>query len=464
MKANFKTWYYGLLVLLAALLCWSVWQSGAQTNAAGTAATNLPGTNVLSTNAPASVSALQSTGFAGVENEVGHFIPDKGNVTPDWLTDLLRRFPWLNQPFLGNALWKWLASLIYIFLAFYCAKVVDGMTGVWLKNWRNRSGAKIDPIVLDLLRGPVKVVTFILLLHIGLDLLSWPPKVQVWMTKGFTVVVAVAITYMTLKLVDSLVTAWRRRTQGSGSGAGDIALHEHLFPIVRNTLKGFVLVVAVLVTAQNLDINVTAALASLSVGGLAVGLAAQDTLANLFGAMVVFMDKPFRIGDHIVTDAGVDGVVETVGIRSTRVRNGKGYLVTIPNKTMGTATITNVSQRPNIQGEVNFHVACDTPVEKLRRALAILHEVFSGEPKVQGLQVTFDQFKDSALNLHAGFTWNGVDDGAYATGIHEFNMRVKERFEKEGIPFAIPARTVYVKQDSEWKVRGGDDAVGPGLG
>src|ERR1051325_12133922 len=109
-------------------------------------------------------------------------------------------------------------------------------------------------------------------------------------------------------------------------------MDEQLFPVIRKSLKLFVLVVAVLVTLDNIGVNITAAIASLSIGGLAIGLAAQDTLANLFGAVAVFVDKPFRIGDTIKL-SDVEGTVESIGMRSTRVRNPDGFLVTVPNKT-----------------------------------------------------------------------------------------------------------------------------------
>src|SRR6185295_7219143 len=110
----------------------------------------------------------------------------------------------------------------------------------------------------------------------------------------------------------------------------DKTFDEQLFPIIRKSLKLFVIVVATLVTLDNIGVNITAAIASLSIGGLAVGLAAQDTLANLFGAVAVFVDKPFRIGDAIKLES-VTGNVEAIGMRSTRVRNLEGHLVSIPN-------------------------------------------------------------------------------------------------------------------------------------
>src|SRR6185436_18500427 len=139
------------------------------------------------------------------------------------------------------------------------------------------------------------------------------------------------------------------------------------------TLKVFIVVIAVLVTSQNLGLNITGVLASLSIGGLALGLAAQDTVANLFGAVAVFADKPFQIGDTIKLE-GIEGTVETIGLRSTRIRNPDGHLITVPNKTMGNATITNITRRPTIRTIMDLGLTYDTPPAKVRRATEILNE------------------------------------------------------------------------------------------
>jgi MscS family membrane protein len=192
---------------------------------------------------------------------------------------------------------------------------------------------------------------------------------------------------MVLKFIDLLMTYWRQRTQAEA----DREFDQQLFPIIRKSLKVFIVVVAALVTLDNLGINITAAIASLSIGGLAVGLAAQDTLANLFGAVSVFMDKPFRIGDRIQLDA-VDGTVEGIGMRSTRVRNLDGHLVTIPNKTMGNATITNVTARQRIKTVMNIGITYDTPVEKIKLALEIIKEVYGKHPQTSELVTSFNKF------------------------------------------------------------------------
>ena len=123
----------------------------------------------------------------------------------------------------GNESWKYLFSLIYIFLAFYVSKLLDFLTRVWLKRWAEKTATKFDDLVLELLNGPVKVVAFVIFLRIGLDVFHWPPPVQTVLTKGFTVIVAISLTYMVLKFVDlvmGLLAAAhgrRRRTRPSTS-------------------------------------------------------------------------------------------------------------------------------------------------------------------------------------------------------------------------------------------------------
>src|SRR2546430_8664695 len=347
----------------------------------------------------------------------------------------------------GEPLWKYLASLIYIFLAFYVSKFLDYLTRVWLKKWTSKT--QLADLLLGLLNGPIKIIAFVVFLNIGLEMFDWPDVIRKILDKGLKVIIAATITYAVLKLIDLSMGYWRQRSVADT----DRTFDEQLFPIIRKSLKVFVVVVAVLVTSQNLGFDITAAIAGLSVGGLALGLAAQDTVANLFGAVAIFMDKPFRIGDRIQLDS-VDGTVETIGLRSTRVRNLDGHLVTIPNKTMGNATITNITRPPNIQTVMNIGITYDPPAEKVKRALQILQEVYKEHPKTFDCLIGFNKFADSALNIQVVHWWNSTDNKEYMTGLQEMNLAVKERFDKEGINFAFPSQTLYLKQDSAWQVDG----------
>jgi len=360
------------------------------------------------------------------------------------LTFGLDRVPFLDRHKMFDIpLWQFAASLIYIFLAFYVSKFLDFLTRVWLKKWAKKTATTFDDLLLDLLNGPIKIIAFVIFLRIGLEVFVWPSIVQTILTKGFTIVVAWTLTYMALKFIDLVMGYWRQRAKPEG----DRTFEEQLFPVIRKSLKVFIIVVGVLVTLDNIGVNITAAIASLSIGGLAIGLAAQDTLANLFGAVAVFVDKPFRIGDRIQLE-GVDGTVETIGMRSTRVRNLDGYLVTIPNKTMGNATITNITRRPTIKTEINFGLTYETSTEKLRLAVQILEEIYRGHPQTHDLIISFNKFADSSLNIMVVHWWKGTDGKACLAGLQELNFKVKERFDAEHLDMAFPSQTIYLKQDS----------------
>ena len=370
-------------------------------------------------------------------------IIDNDTAASAWLTFGLDRVPFLRRGVIEIPLWQYLASLIYIFLAFYVSRLLDFVVRGQLRRWSAKTRTPLDDLLLELLRSPLKVVVFVVLLHLGLKIFSWPDWFADFFSKALKIVVACSITYMALKVIDVLLGYWKQRR----TSEEDRSFNEQLLPIIRNTLKAFIVVIAVLLTLQNLGLDVTSLIASLSIGGLALSLAAQDTLSNLFGAVAVLTDKPFRVGDNIKID-GVEGAVEAIGLRSTRVRNLDGFLVSVPNKTMGNATITNLSLRPNIKTVINIGLTYDTPSDKVKHAAALLEEIYRAHPMTHDVLVGFNRFGDSALNLQVVHWWKGTNNKAYVAGLQELNLIVKQRFDAEGLRFAFPSSTVYLKQDA----------------
>jgi MscS family membrane protein len=377
-----------------------------------------------------SLAAQTNTNKVSVTNVPSALLRDVERLQP--VTFNLDQFaPLRDNTFLGEPLWKYLASLIYVLLALYAAKLVDWITRIWLKRVTSGRQGSLDEVLLDLLHGPIKVVIFVTLLNIGLNIFDWSIRMRLFLSKGLILIVAASLTYLAIKVLHLFLDMWRRRH----AREADRKFNDQLFSVIRISLNTFVIVVAVLVTAQNMSIDITAAVASLSIGGLAVGLAAQDTLANLFGAVAVFVDKPFRVGDQIKLD-GAEGIVETVGLRSTRVRSSEGHLIAVPNKTMGNAIITNITQRPSIKTVMNFALARTLPTDKVKRAVAILREIYQGNPMTQDAWVSFNQFTGPNLNIQVVHWWKGTDYQKYLAGMQEMNMAVKDRFDAEGISFA----------------------------
>jgi MscS family membrane protein len=120
--------------------------------------------------------------------------------------------------------------------------------------------------------------------------------------------------------------------------------------------------------------------------------------------------------------------------------------VSIPNKAVGNATITNIALRPNIRTLMNIGITYDTPTEKVKRALQILEEIYRSHPMTLDVWISFNKFADSALNIHVVHWWKSTDHKVYLAGMQEFNLRIKGRFDQEGIDFAFPTQTLYVKQ------------------
>ena len=419
MKWRFE-WCYRLgLAVLFVVAFWSVWASGQEmTNV--TATNNLPATN---------------TNAAGLLNiKLTHHALTFGLDQVEFLRD---------QTFLEQPLWKYLASVIYIAMAFCVAWLLDLFVNVWLKKLAAKTETKYDDLILELLRGPVKVVAFVVLLNIGLNIFEWPDKAQNFLSHGLILVVACSVTYVILKFIDLLLGLWREKIVTPQ----DKQFAEQLIPLVSKSAKVVIVIAATLLTADNLHIEIKTLLAGLSVGGLALGLAAQDTVANLFGAVAIFLDKPFHIGDRIRVE-GVDGIVETIGLRSTNVRNLDGHHVTIPNKLMGNAIITNITRRPTIKTEMNIGLTYDTPAEKVKRATILLEEIFRANPKTSELIISFNKFADSALNIFVVHVWSGTDVKQHFAEMQALNLQIKARFDAEKIEFAFPSQTIYLKTEA----------------
>jgi MscS family membrane protein len=187
-------------------------------------------------------------------------------------------------------------------------------------------------------------------------------------------------------------------------------------------------------------------LAGLGVGGLAMALAAQETVKNLFGSLVILGDKPFEIGERIVVDQ-FDGSVERVGFRSTRIRLLDGALVTIPNGELANKFIQNMDKRPHIRRIANLSITYDTPPEKVRRAKEILEEILRNHEGMKPdfpPRVHFNEFNNASLNLIIHYWYHPADYWKYMDFSERVNAEILARFNAEGINFAFPTQTLHL--------------------
>jgi len=222
--------------------------------------------------------------------------------------------------------------------------------------------------------------------------------------------------------------------------------------VVRKTVRLFIVGIAFIYIGNNvLKWDITAVLASAGVLGLAIAFAAQDSIANIFGTLMILLDRPFKIGDRVILE-GTEGPVEAVGFRSTQVRTLEGNQVSIPNKIVANAVVENVTRRPYIKRVTTIGVTYDTPLLKVRRAVEIIRGILKDHPGMdpeQPPRVYFHEFADCSLNIlmiawyHPGEYWD------YLAWCEEVNFEIMRQFEQEDIEFAFPTTTTYLAQDNK---------------
>ncbi|MBR4249620.1 MAG: mechanosensitive ion channel family protein, partial [Verrucomicrobia bacterium] len=359
--------------------------------------------------------------------------------------------PGFDTEIRGIPLWQYVGFLSYLILAFIVAKVIVAVLFSRLRKcFPQTDESKLSQIVLAHVCKPVQLILSVILLKIGLELCSsvyhWPDWMMGMLNKVLVVAVAVSVTYTIIKLVDIYFAIWGQKKEI------DPMFKSQVIPLLNRVVKCVIILVSLLMITSNLGINISSVLAVGSVGGLAFSLAFQDLLNNMFSGIVIFLDKPFQLGDRIVVE-GRDGVVESIGLRSTRIRSFlDGYLVSIPNKTICNTLIENISKRPSIKTEINIGVTYGTSADKLKRAIDLVSEVYRNNPQTVNLVVNFNKFNDFALNIQV-VHWNkAIAWALYVKNIESMNLELKHRFDEEQIEFAYPTQTLYVKQDSNWQV------------
>jgi len=261
-----------------------------------------------------------------------------------------------------------------------------------------------------------------------------------------SVLMTIAVTYVVYQMA-GLVNHWLRHL----TLKTHTSLDDMMVPVIRKTLRVTAVILGLVQIAQQLsDKPITSILTGLGVGGLAVALAAQDTIKNFFGSLVIFADHPFQLGERIAVDQ-TEGVVEEVGMRSTRIRTLDGHLVTIPNGELANKTIRNVTKRPFIKRVANITITYDTPPEKVELALAIIREELSRSNEKlhpdMPVRVFFNDFNSASLNILVIYWFVPADYWSFMEFDQAFNLAILRRFNEEGIEFAFPTQTLYLAGD-----------------
>ena len=351
--------------------------------------------------------------------------------------------------FINNEPWRWLLLGGVLLGGFVTGKALTFMLERQSHRMRQGDRGAVLAMLLNSLARPVTLLALAGALYIAQTFmnLSFGDRsvAPMWVNICRTMSV-LAAGWFIYRLVDVVEFYLHNLT-----GKTETLLDDQLVPLIRKTLRVFVVIVAVLFIAQNIfRWDVGALIAGLGIGGLALALAAKDTLANLFGSVTIFTDRPFQMGDRIRMK-GYDGVIEEVGFRSVRIRLLNGHIVIIPNAIVANETIENVSKRPFIKHSMTVTITYNTSPDRVRRAVEILREMLADRagsfPADKPGRAHFTEFDTASLNIDVAYWFIPVDWEQYLEFTHEFDMELLRRFNDEGIEFAFPTQTLYVKQD-----------------
>jgi len=353
----------------------------------------------------------------------------------------------------GNAIWRFGAVLMIALAALVAGRIVQFSFNSYSARISKKKGEKPLGLVFKAIANPAYVVVFAIgLLFCKLPLVfNDETGIRIALSATWTtiarVVGAIAVAYALYKLVDVIEYYLTRLVSRT-----ETKLDDMLVPAIRKALRVTIAIVAILLISENiLGTNVKSLLLSAGVGGIAVALAAKDTIANFFGSITIFADRPFQMGDTLKIDDDW-GSVEEVGFRSTKVRSFYGHLLTIPNSNMANSKIENVSKRPFIRRTSNITITYDSGHSKAVKAVEIIKDVLAEVPEVSGdaerpPRVYFSEFNDWALNIYMSYWVQPPDFWLYYEVNERVNLEIMKRFEADEIEFAFPSQTLYVKKD-----------------
>lgn len=277
---------------------------------------------------------------------------------------------------------------------------------------------------------------------IGMSWLGLPEMLYLILRIAAVLLATMAGVLALLKVVDLFALTLEKKTSRTGTKMDDL-----LVPLLRKTLKVFIVVFGIVIVADNLDVNITGVIAGLGLGGLAFALAAKDTVENLFGSITILLDRPFHIGDWIEMET-VEGTVEAIGFRSTRVRTFYDSLVTIPNSNLIKAKVDNYGARRRRRVRCFLSITYNTPPEKVDAFCEGIREIIRRHPYTAKVNyhVWFNQFGSHSLDILL-YMFHEVPD--WATELRERHrlfldiMRLAKRL---GVEFAFPTQTLYLER------------------
>lgn len=338
--------------------------------------------------------------------------------------------------FLGNSLGSYLVALVVFFGFLLLFKILQLILFRYFHKLAQRTKTEIDDIFLEILQKIRPPFYFFVALYFALKSIQINP----WLDKILTSILLVWVTYQVIVSFQVLINRVAKKRI-----AKDVS-SEAAIGLLGKLLKGILWAVGLLFILSNLGVDVTSLIAGLGIGGIAVAFALQNILEDLFSSFAIFFDKPFRVGDFIVVGSNYKGTVEKIGIKTTRLRSLQGEEVVISNKELTSAKIQNFGKVKERRVSIKIGVAYETPLEKLKNVPKIIEGIINSLENVRFDRVFFVAFGDFALIFEMVYFVESSDYVVHLKAQQELFLKLKEEFEKQGIEFAYPTQTVYLKK------------------
>lgn len=347
--------------------------------------------------------------------------------------------PVLKQGFLLEY-WQWIGLFLIIIVGSIADKVLAWILKINVKRWQHHHPA-FDSLDSNVLR-PLGLIAMALMWWSGLNLLGLPDTALVILLVAVKILVSLSGIWSAFRIVDIFDVLWTSKALKTHNKFDDL-----LVPMVSKSLKVFVVVIGIVFAADNLNIDVTSLLAGLGLGGLAFALAAKDLLGNFFGSVTVLLDRPFSIGDWVVI-GDIEGTVEQVGFRSTRIRTFYNSLVTMPNSILTTTKIDNMGARRYRRMKQLLSVTYDTSPEKIEAFCEGIRKIIQLHPYMRKdyYQVYFNEYGVASLNILVYVFWATPDWSTELRERHRFLLDILRLAKQLEVEFAFPTQTLYLKR------------------
>lgn len=345
----------------------------------------------------------------------------------------------LENDFLGNTIQNWIISIAFIVGAIIIVKLMSLLSKKVLKPLISRTKNHLDDVIFYSVEPPIKFAIILLGIWLAIHRLVYPDSFVKVVDTAYSILIVLDITWFFGRLCNGLLQVyWKHQSDGHAN---------KMMPIIKRTILVIVWIIGIVMALSNVGVNISALLGTLGIGGIAFALAAQDTVKNIFGAFTILTDKPFSIGDTIRVD-NFEGTVVDVGVRSTKVMNYDKRIITFPNYKITDASIINISSEPMRRVVLNLGLTYDTTPEKMKEALQLLKAIPKRVENVSSnpsdITAVFTEYTDSALGIMYIYFIEKQGDILGVTS--DMNMEILDSFNKAGLVFAFPTRTVYIQK------------------